>query len=330
MSVNDYIHYLAAFSKHASRFDENSRLQQYLQTDSFINLHNTQRYFNASVKNNERNQNIVYSLSSSGSSGVSRKISYFLRHNQFSDLTTQELSVIFSESVHPFPPSHTVYKHSKHDTEENPEEYNYIYYLSPSKLGNASVIKSSIKVAPAVSKRQHNSRRQLRDDSSNFEDSLNWASTNNPKNRAITSYVRNQGLCGGCWAFVSAGCVEASIAKNIDRSVLLSVQELIDCDVEYDKGCSGGNPINAFRYIMVRGLTTSDRYPLSTQSQKQGSCRDSSEDPVRGSIKGFMTVSPYRQVSNRLIFNHTLLSYPYTSIIYNICTSYFILMNFLL
>jgi len=59
-----------------------------------------------------------------------------------------------------------------------------------------------------------------------------------------------KGLCGGCWAFVSAGCVEASVAKNSDRSVLLSVQELIDCDVEYDKGCSGGNPINAFRYVI--------------------------------------------------------------------------------
>lgn len=40
------------------------------------------------------------------------------------------------------------------------------------------------------------------------------------------------------------------MAKNSDRSVLLSVQELIDCDVEYDKGCSGGNPINAFRYVI--------------------------------------------------------------------------------
>lgn len=44
--------------------------------------------------------------------------------------------------------------------------------------------------------------------------------------------------------------MEASVAKNSDRTVLLSVQELIDCDVEYDKGCSGGNPINAFRYAL--------------------------------------------------------------------------------
>lgn len=91
--------------------------------------------------------------------------------------------------------------------------------------------------------------------------------------------------------------MESSIAKNTDRSVLLSVQELIDCDVEYDKGCSGGNPVNAFRYIMAHGLTTADKYPLSTQSQKQGTCRDSSGDPVRGSIKGFMSITPYRQVS---------------------------------
>ncbi len=41
----------------------------------------------------------------------------------------------------------------------------------------------------------------------------------------------------------------------------LSVQELVDCDTQFDLGCTGGNPIMAFHYIHKHGLVQSMRYP---------------------------------------------------------------------
>jgi len=217
--MNEYIQYLASFSKHASRINEQNRLHQYQQIDSFINLHNTQRYLNYSG-NIEGWQQSIYKLASSSSSSSSSssrsdnffvtnntRSTYFLRHNQFSDLSSEELSVMFSEPTHIQPPTRSVYKHSQHvDSEEDnsnvetTQEYNYIYYLSSSSTTNtntneAVVVKSSIAVPPAtvISKRSGNGR-QLRDSNTNFVDSLNWATSNNPKNKPITSYVRNQGI----------------------------------------------------------------------------------------------------------------------------------------
>lgn len=182
--------------------NEESRLQRFRQIDSLINLHNTQRYFNHTRNSEKTEFSSVYTLTSSGTASsssnsnsnsnsfLSKSRSYYLRHNQFSDLTNEELSIIFPESTHPFPPSHSVYRHSKHDSENSSEEYNYIYYLSQAdSTKNASVVRSSVVTS---SSGQTSSGRKLRE-SGGFEDSLNWATSNNPKNRAITSYVRNQG-----------------------------------------------------------------------------------------------------------------------------------------
>ena len=66
----------------------------------------------------------------------------------------------------------------------------------------------------------------------------------------------------------TTSAIEASLSRNFDKSIALSVQQLLDCDVEYDRGCSGGNPINAYRYIMTKGLTTAASYPFYSSNQK--------------------------------------------------------------
>jgi hypothetical protein len=83
---------------------------------------------------------------------------------------------------------------------------------------------------------------------------LNWASNNNPVGYPVVSPIHNQGLCGACWAFVTVEAVEASIHIKTNRKVHLSVQELIDCDKKSNKGCNGGDPNSAFRYIVNSGV----------------------------------------------------------------------------
>ena len=51
--------------------------------------------------------------------------------------------------------------------------------------------------------------------------------------------VRDQGLCGSCWAFATAGALESSLKINGWGSRDLSEQYLLSCNVE-GWGCSGG------------------------------------------------------------------------------------------
>lgn len=47
----------------------------------------------------------------------------------------------------------------------------------------------------------------------------------------------------------------------------LSAQELLDCDVGFNSGCSGGNPAMAYEYIMEHGITTALSLPYRGYEQ---------------------------------------------------------------
>lgn len=70
-----------------------------------------------------------------------------------------------------------------------------------------------------------------------------------------TTVVKNQGLCGCCWAVSVTGAVESAlmITGQTDRydnmgENSLSFQQLISCD-DKEKGCSGGNILQATRFV---------------------------------------------------------------------------------
>jgi len=91
---------------------------------------------------------------------------------------------------------------------------------------------------------------------------------------AETPAVRQQGVCGSCWAISAAEAVEALIVKH-GGDAKPSVEALLEC-VENPQhcggsgGCGGATPELAFDYMASSGVPTEEN--LAYKSGEAGSC----------------------------------------------------------
>ncbi|XP_073365774.1 uncharacterized protein [Aegilops tauschii subsp. strangulata] len=74
---------------------------------------------------------------------------------------------------------------------------------------------------------------------------------------------------------------------NTSQSILLSVQELIDCETESDR-CEGGNEQDAFTYIQRNGLSSESDYPYKAERSISGCKRNkiAATSRISGYYKG--------------------------------------------
>jgi len=93
----------------------------------------------------------------------------------------------------------------------------------------------------------------------------------------VVSPVKDQQKCkGSSYAFSAIGALEGQSKLVKDKSVDLSVQQVIDCSRGYDDiGCNGGKPWNVYHYIKRYGSESVENYPFEAKEKR---CRyDSSK-----------------------------------------------------
>lgn len=98
---------------------------------------------------------------------------------------------------------------------------------------------------------------------------LEWDWRNRHGKNWLTS-VKDQGICGSCWAFATIGAVEAyaNLYYNSILNLDLSEQELLSCNNE-NHGCSGGFVDKALDYIIGSGIIDEESF---LYSESDGDC----------------------------------------------------------
>jgi hypothetical protein len=96
-----------------------------------------------------------------------------------------------------------------------------------------------------------------------------------------TTPIRDQGQCGGCWAFSTVSQIESdAIRLNLwSKSEYLSAQQLISCAKEA-KGCNGGWTEVGVNYVSEVGVVPESFYPYTDSQGKTSPCELNEIDTV--------------------------------------------------
>jgi len=121
------------------------------------------------------------------------------------------------------------------------------------------------------------------DSSTSTPSSIDW------REKGAVAAVKDQAICGSCWAFGSVAAIEGALFIKSGKLTRLSSQALVDCSWEFGNlGCDGGFDFWAYEWIMQAGfIPTEESYPYTMQD---GRCRF--ENTEKGTaIRGYVNVT---------------------------------------
>ncbi len=136
----------------------------------------------------------------------------------------------------------------------------------------------------------------------------------------VYTSVKNQGSCGGCWAFAMCGAFEGSIKKKDGTSVNLSEQDMISCN-PWGWGCYGGLLnfsmfINdgavlekCFKYVAADvPCKTTCSYPYVAQGQGSTGNENAIKQAImdHGSVASAVYADNYFQAYNSGVFDRNV------------------------
>lgn len=103
---------------------------------------------------------------------------------------------------------------------------------------------------------------------------IDWTTKN------VLPGVKNQKQCGSCWAFSTAGMLEAvyNIHEEPKTPVSFSEQQLVDCCGAEGfgcEGCDGAWPTDAVAYAQKFGIVHESEYAYTA---KDGKCKTALQD----------------------------------------------------
>jgi len=123
--------------------------------------------------------------------------------------------------------------------------------------------------------------------------SIDWS-----KKGAVTP-VKDQGMCGSCWAYSATEGIESSIFMATGKlPAPLAAQQIISCDHTKAAGCSGGDLPTALNYVeSAGGIDTATDYPATSANDgKNGTC--SWDKKTAAKVTGFKYALPPCQSGN--------------------------------
>jgi cathepsin L len=122
------------------------------------------------------------------------------------------------------------------------------------------------------------------------------------KSKGVVQAIKDQGKCGGCWAFAAIAAQESAWAIKYTTLTSLSEQNLVDC-VTSCYGCNGGNVDLAYYYVIQKqkgNFNSEKNYPYKAVTS---TCRYSATDALTV-ISDWGTVSRTETALQQVVYQY--------------------------